>query len=273
MAIALHGSAKVPTFLTIRAATDVPRLVRTANFAVHLYLRLNQKTPGTGPWLREQLVALGPLFTKLGQFASSRKDIMSDDICDELALLQDHQNPFAMDGDYASLAERFECSEPIACASVAQVFVGKMGKKRVAIKVRRPDVVERFNSDLHNIRAVASMARRLNIPGSGNMLEVVEETTPVVLAEVDFVGEARRMTAFRRSLSDVPGVLVPRCTLLAPHTSSWSTCREQKLMTSHDFELRALTYRSFHIASCPASSSRSSATATFTQIHILETLQ
>ena len=45
-----------------------------------------------------------------------------------------------------------------------------------------------FNSDLHNIRTIANIARRLNIPGSGNMLEVVQETTPVILAEVDFRG-------------------------------------------------------------------------------------
>ena len=53
--------------------TNVPGLLQTAGFALQLYWKLKQKTPGTGPWLREQLIDLGPLHVKLGQFASSRK--------------------------------------------------------------------------------------------------------------------------------------------------------------------------------------------------------
>lgn len=132
---------------------------------------------------------------------------MDPEICDELALLQDHLDPFPLD---KNLAERFDLSSPIACASVAQVAVGRLRRKRVAVKIQRPDVKALFAADLSNIHMIASLACSLNLPGSSNMLEVINETTPIVLGEVDFVGEARRTTAFRRSLKDVPGVVVPR---------------------------------------------------------------
>ena len=61
-------------------AVDLPRLIRTASFATQLYWKLKQKTPDTGIWLRERLTELGPLFVKLGQFASSRKDLIDEDI-------------------------------------------------------------------------------------------------------------------------------------------------------------------------------------------------
>jgi predicted unusual protein kinase regulating ubiquinone biosynthesis (AarF/ABC1/UbiB family) len=135
---------------------------------------------------------------------------MDEDICDELALLQDRLDPFPMEDSYAQLVERYSCSAPIACASVAQVCKGRFRGRPVALKVRRPNVEDLFASDLANIKLIARFARFLNLPGSGNMLEVVTETTPIVMGEVDFIGEARRATAFRRSLSDVPGIIVPR---------------------------------------------------------------
>lgn len=196
-----------PVRMAPRTLPNISRLLQTASFAVQLLWRLKQKTPDTGPWLRERLTDMGPLFVKVGQFASSRRDLIADDICDELALLQDHLDPFPIDD---SLVQRFSLSEPIACASVAEVAVGRLHRRRVAVKIQRIHVKEMFASDLSNIHLIASFARALNLPGSSNILEVIAETTPIVLGEVDFVGEARRTTAFRRSLKDVPGIVVPR---------------------------------------------------------------
>lgn len=200
-------SRSIPLNMAPTTLPNLPRLLQTASFAFHLYWKLKNKTPGTGPWLRERLTELGPLFVKLGQFASSRRDLIPDDICDELTLLQDHLDPFPVDD---SLVQRFGLSEPIACASVAEVAVGRLRRRRVAVKIQRPHVKELFAVDLSNIHMIASFARALNVPGSSNILEVITETTPIVLGEVDFVGEARRTTAFRRSLRDVPGIIVPR---------------------------------------------------------------
>lgn len=48
-----------------------------------------------GRRLREALEALGPVFIKFGQLLSTRRDLLPDDIADELALLQDQVPPFS----------------------------------------------------------------------------------------------------------------------------------------------------------------------------------
>lgn len=80
---------------------------------------------------------------------------MDEDIRDELALLQHHLDPFPTD---SVLVERFGLSEPIACASVAQVAVGRLRRRRVAVKIQRPDVEALFTADLSNIRMIAKLA-------------------------------------------------------------------------------------------------------------------
>ena len=62
--------------------------------------------------IRKALEYLGPIFVKLGQVLSTRRDLLPEDIADELALLQDRVTPF--DSDIAiklienSLGEKVE---------------------------------------------------------------------------------------------------------------------------------------------------------------------
>ena len=81
--------------------------------------------------LRIALESLGPLFVKFGQLLSTRRDILYDELADELAFLQDKVKPFS--GEIAvSIIERSLKQKlnnlfcefsliPIASASVAQV--------------------------------------------------------------------------------------------------------------------------------------------------------
>ena len=48
-----------------------------------------------GERLRLALQDLGPVFVKFGQMLSTRRDLLPDDISDQLALLQDSVEPFA----------------------------------------------------------------------------------------------------------------------------------------------------------------------------------
>ena len=84
-----------------------------------------------GQRLRLALEELGPVFVKLGQMLSTRRDILPDDIGDELALLQDRVPSFpghvarveietALGQSIDIAFRRFE-DTPIASASVAQV--------------------------------------------------------------------------------------------------------------------------------------------------------
>jgi len=105
-----------------------------------------------GERIRLALEELGPVFVKLGQMLSTRRDLLPDDIGDQLALLQDQVPPFsdtqaretieAALGDVVEhLFSEFEVS-PMASASIAQVHgaVLKDGSK-VVVKVLRPGII------------------------------------------------------------------------------------------------------------------------------------
>ena len=56
-----------------------------------------------GQRLRQALEDLGPIFVKLGQVLSTRRDLLPVDIADELALLQDRVPPFSADVAIATI--------------------------------------------------------------------------------------------------------------------------------------------------------------------------
>ena len=60
-----------------------------------------------GQRLREALERLGPIFIKLGQVLSTRRDLMPPDIADELAKLQDRVPPFSGDEAVAIIERSF----------------------------------------------------------------------------------------------------------------------------------------------------------------------
>ena len=106
-----------------------------------------------GRRLREALERLGPIFVKLGQVLSTRRNLLPTDIADELALLQDQVPPFpsavavatierAFRRPVGEIFEQFEAT-PVASASIAQVHFALLrdphgGVREVAVKVLRP---------------------------------------------------------------------------------------------------------------------------------------
>ena len=102
-----------------------------------------------GVRVREALEDLGPIFIKFGQMLSTRRDLLADDIADELQRLQDDVPPFpnrqakeiiekAYGDSVESLFTSFE-ENPLASASIAQVHgaILKTGED-VVIKVFAP---------------------------------------------------------------------------------------------------------------------------------------
>ena len=102
-----------------------------------------------GERLRLALEALGPIFVKFGQMLSTRRDLLPQDIADELAKLQDQVPPFPSNlaiKRWKGLWEKpvnevfllFD-AEPVASASIAQVHLAVLHDgTEVAVKVLRP---------------------------------------------------------------------------------------------------------------------------------------
>src|SRR5210317_1569141 len=124
-----------------------------------------------GERLRLALQELGPVYVKFGQILSTRRDLLPQDIADELALLQDPVPPFP--GDEAreiiekALGEPVDTifasfdTKPLASASIAQVHPATLhdGRKAV-VKVVRPGIEKQLRKDIDLLKAIAGIAEK-----------------------------------------------------------------------------------------------------------------
>ncbi|MEQ1622315.1 MAG: ubiquinone biosynthesis regulatory protein kinase UbiB [Methylococcales bacterium] len=171
--------------------------------------------------IRHVLEDLGPIYVKFGQALSTRKDLLPDDIADELVKLQDRVPPFPNEVARRiiesqlgmSISEAFAefSSDPLASASVAQVHTATLHSgESVIVKVVRPDIEERIRSDIGLLYELArfaekfwSDARRLR------PMEVVAEFEKTTLDELDLVREAGNAAKLRRNFEKSDIIYIP----------------------------------------------------------------
>ena len=123
---------------------------------------------------------LGPSYVKLGQFLSTRPDIVGAKVALELERLQDRVAPMSREtaigiieasfgAKIESLFESF--GEPVAAASIAQVHRAEArtgdGVRPVAVKVLRAGVERRFARDLGDMFFAARLAERFARSSAG----------------------------------------------------------------------------------------------------------
>ena len=174
-----------------------------------------------GERLRLALQDLGPVYVKFGQILSTRRDLLPQDIADELALLQDHVPPFpgeqARDIIEAALGEPVEeifasfDTNPLASASIAQVHPATLHDGREAVvKVVRPGIDEQLRKDIDLLKAIAGLAEKfLNSGARIQPLKVVREFETVVFDELDMQREAANASMLRRNFEDSKDLYIP----------------------------------------------------------------
>lgn len=174
-----------------------------------------------GVRLREALERLGPIFVKFGQVLSTRRDLLPDDLADELARLQDRVPPFPaalarqlVERAYGRPIEDIFASfdaEPVASASIAQVhFATLKNGREVAVKVLRPGMLAVIEDDLTLLRSIARWIERLSSDGKRlKPREVVAEFDNYLHDELDLVREAANAAQLRRNMQGLNLVLVP----------------------------------------------------------------
>ena len=194
------------------------RWVRALVWVITLGRRLHAPR---GARLREALERLGPIFVKFGQVLSTRRDLLPDDLADELARLQDRVPPFpgalarqlverAYGRPIEDIFARFE-AEPVASASIAQVhFATLKDGREVAVKVLRPGMLAVIEDDLSLLRTMARWIERLSADGKRlKPREVVAEFDNYLHDELDLVREAANAAQLRRNMQGLNLVLVP----------------------------------------------------------------
>jgi predicted unusual protein kinase regulating ubiquinone biosynthesis (AarF/ABC1/UbiB family) len=164
---------------------------------------------------------MGGVLIKLGQFLSSRTDILPAQITDELAGLQDEVPPAPLpyvlatiiadlgappDALFAAFAPT-----PVAAASLGQVYFAVLRDGReVAVKVQRPRIGEIVDVDLRAVHwAVRIIKNYPAIKRRANLEELFVEFERVLRQELDYVQEAQNALDMRENFTDVPGVYIP----------------------------------------------------------------
>lgn len=171
--------------------------------------------------LRRALEDLGPIFVKFGQVLSTRRDLLPDDIADELAKLQDQVPPFPPE-QVAAVIERvygrphdqvfreFDLL-PVASASVAQVHFALLPDGReVAVKILRPGIRRVIERDLALLDTAAGLVEVLFADGKRlRPREVVAEFAHHLDEELDLLREAANASQLRRNFQDQRLLIVP----------------------------------------------------------------
>ena len=105
----------------------------------------------------ETFISLGPVYIKLGQWLSSRADILPQPYLKELSKLQDSvpAAPFdqvkpIIEKDIGLIDETFDNIDPVSIsgASLGQVYRGSISGQQIVIKVKRPGIEKIVEKDL-----------------------------------------------------------------------------------------------------------------------------
>ena len=188
-----------------------------------LWYRDQHTDKSRGVRIRLALESLGPVFIKLGQMLSTRRDLLPPDIADELALLQDKVTPFCgveaqkiIENSLGinNISEVFNDFDvtPLASASIAQVHTArtKEHNEDVIIKVIRPNITETINADLQLMFTIANiLSKVLKDAQRLRPVEVVREYRKTLIDELDLAREAANCEQLRKNFHDSSLLYIP----------------------------------------------------------------
>jgi predicted unusual protein kinase regulating ubiquinone biosynthesis (AarF/ABC1/UbiB family) len=177
---------------------------------------------------RHFAVDLGGVYIKLGQFISTRFDLLPEEIIRELQSLQDEVPTLefrkiraVIESELGPLPSRFQHigEKPIAAASLGQVHKARLlNGDKVVVKVQRPGIREICYTDLAAMRVVGRIAMRWKFISSRcDAVALVDEFGHVLLEELSYKHEAHNAHRFAEMFKDNMGVYIP--SVYYPHST------------------------------------------------------
>ncbi|MBD7907618.1 ABC1 kinase family protein [Sporosarcina gallistercoris] len=174
-----------------------------------------------GQKLNRTLQELGPTFIKLGQIASTRRDLVPIEIIRELEKLQDHAEPFSFE-EVQQIIEKelgkplndlFESfnDKPLATASIGQVHAAFLySGEKVAVKVQRPDIRQTVDTDLAILKEIATIIENNTDWGKlYGIRAIIDEFADSLLCELDYETEGRNAERISRQAKRDSSVYIP----------------------------------------------------------------
>jgi len=178
---------------------------------------------------RTMAIHMGGVMIKVGQFLSSRLDVLPVEITDELSGLQDEVPAEGFDAIRelaetelgAPLDELFESFDPapLAAASLGQVHRARLRLEAlesetfqdVVVKIQRPFIEQLVDVDFSALHRIAGwlmhygpIRKRVSVPA------LIKELEATVRQEIDYLSEANNAEAFRRNFAKRKRIHVPR---------------------------------------------------------------
>ncbi len=202
-------------------AAHLFRPIRFFRFLSPFYWTQRGQRSPRGARIRRALEDLGPIYVKFGQILSTRRDMLPDDIAEELVKLQDQVPPFdgkkaqaliekALGDSVENLFAAFD-TEPLASASIAQVHAARLQDgTEVVVKVVRPGIEKTIQRDIDLLFTIARLARKYS--GEARRLrpvEVVEEYDKTIHDELDLMREAANAALLRRNFLNSDSLYIP----------------------------------------------------------------
>lgn len=173
-------------------------------------------------------IDMGGVMIKLGQFLSSRVDVLPPEITQELQGLQDEVPPAdtrqvmgLLREQLGDISRRFEFieDEPLAAASLGQVYRARLKPargasgpgERVVIKVQRPHIEALVRTDLAALRVIARWLMRYKpIRTRANVPALMEEFARTLWEELNYRAEADNAEHFAQIHADNPRIYIPK---------------------------------------------------------------
>ena len=183
----------------------------------------------TAAQFRQLAISMGGVMIKVGQFLSSRLDVLPAEITEELAGLQDEvpAEEFASIRQLAEaeLGARLEDvfasfdEVPIAAASLGQVHRARLSTdetesnnfRDVVVKIQRPQIEQLIKVDLKSLRNFGGWLEKYRpIRERVDIRALIEEFSSTTYEEIDYLREGKNAEIFNENFADHPGVHVPR---------------------------------------------------------------
>ncbi len=175
-----------------------------------------------GERIRLALETLGPIFVKVGQILSTRRDFIPDDIALELAKLQDRVPPFSGVIAKEMIEDALQCRlenvfatfemNALASASIAQVHAATLlNGAEVVIKVLRPQIKKIIDRDIDLLMTLANMAETYwenarHFKPKLIMIEVAQ----TLYDELDLLREGANASQLRRNFANSSLLYIPK---------------------------------------------------------------
>ena len=171
---------------------------------------------------RVTAIKLGVLMIKLGQFLSSRADLLPEQALAALSSLQDEVPP-APFSHVVSVLET-ELGKPVeqvfsvlerkctAAASLGQVHKAVLAStgEEVAVKVQRPNIDQLVSMDLSTLKFVIWVINRfVDTSEFIDLMAVYREFKRTVYEEIDYVTETANAKRFKEMFKDDPSIYIP----------------------------------------------------------------